>query len=372
MSVRKRVLKHRVAWLADYTDSGGHRRAKQFSTKAEAVAFAAKTRVDVTAGIHTADSASATVAQAGALWIQRAERENLERGTLQFYDEHLRLHINPLIGNLRLSRLTIPVLSNFRNQLLDSGRSTSLTRKILTSLSGIIANAQRQGLVAINNMTAVERVRQHDRSDRRPVMPTRDELRAILAAAQTPRDRVVILAPLLAGLRGSELRGLLWKDVDLKAGIIHVRRRADRYNQLGPPKSKAGVRDVPAAAPLLNALKTWRVACPVTELDLVLPAADGGIEQHVRILRRSFWPAQVAAGVTLEDKNGELVAKYALHSLRHAAAASWIEAGFNAKQICTWMGHSSVQLTFDVYGYLFSNPEDERAKLDRQALRLVE
>ena len=304
------------------------------------------------------------------MWIQRAER-GLERSTVTYYREHTNLHIVPLIGNLRLSRLTIPALSAFRDQLIDT-RGADMARRVLTSLSGIITNARRQGLCTINNVGAIERVKR-ERSDRRPTMPTRDELRAILAATQTPRDRVVVALALFAGLRGSEIRGLTWSDVDHKAGVIHVRRRADRYNHLGLPKSKAGTRDIPTGALLLNALKTWRVACPVNELDLVLPAADGGIEQHVRILRHVFWPIQIAAGVTLEDKSGELVARYGLHALRHAAAATWIEAGFNAKQICTWMGHSSVQMTFDCYGYLMgASPEEERAKLDRLALRLVE
>jgi integrase len=372
MSVRKRMLPTgRVTWLVDYRDGAGIRRAKQFSTKGAATAFAARAKVEVTTGVHTPDSASIAVAEAATLWLERARREGLERGTVTYYDEHIRLHIVPLIGDLRLSRLSVPTLSAFRNRLLDSGRSPDMTRRVLTSLSGIIANAQRMGLVAFNNMRLVERVRRV-RSDRRPVMPSREELRAILAAAQAPRDRVVILLALFAGLRGSEIRGLIWGDVDLKAGVIHIRRRADRYNRLGAPKSRAGIRDIPTGALLLNALKVWRVACPVNELELVLPAADGGIEQHVRLLRHVFWPAQIAAGVTLE-KGGEVVAKYALHALRHAAAALWIEAGFNAKQIQTWLGHATIQETFDRYGYLFDTGKDEqRAELDRLAVRLVE
>ena len=372
MSVRKRIGKTgAVAWVTDYKDGTGARRRRQFSTKAEATAFAAKARVEVTAGVHTPDSVAATVKEAAELWLARARREGLERGTITYYDEHVRLHIVPLLGSVRLSRLTIPTLTAFRNRLLDTGRSADMTRRILVSLSGIISNAQRQGLVAFSNMRHVERVRR-ERSDRRPVMPSREELRSILAATQKPRDRIVIMLAMFAGLRGSEIRGLTWADVDLKAGVIHVRRRADRYRQLGAPKSKAGTRDIPTGALLLNALKTWRLNCPRSEVDLVLPTSDGEVEQHVNLLRHIFWPIQLAAGVTIA-KGGERVAKYGLHALRHACAALWIETGFNAKQVQVWMGHASITETFDTYGYLLSAGQDEeRAGLDRLVVRLVE
>ena len=127
-------------------------------------------------------------------------------------------------------------------------------------------------------------------------MPTQDEMRAIIAA--TPdRYRALILTALFYGLRGSELRGLRWQDIDFKRGELHVRQRADRYNKLGPPKSDAGVRTIPISPFLLNTLKQWRLACPKGELDLAFPDANGGIESHAQILHRAFWPIQRVAGV---------------------------------------------------------------------------
>jgi integrase len=77
MSVRKRKWtthggEPKEAWVVDYVDSGGKRRLKTFPRKKEADAFAAKAGVEVREGTHVADSASATVAQAGALWLARA------------------------------------------------------------------------------------------------------------------------------------------------------------------------------------------------------------------------------------------------------------------------------------------------------------
>ena len=38
-----------------------------------------------------------------------------------------------------------------------------------------------------------------------------------------------------------------------------------------------------------------------------------------------------------------------------------IAAGVNAKAVSTYLGHSSIQVTFDKYGHLFPGSEDEAA-----------
>jgi integrase len=63
---------------------------------------------------------------------------------------------------------------------------------------------------------------------------------------------------IFTGMRLSELRGLVWRDVDLEAGIIHVRQRANAWGIMGPPKSKAGKRDIPLAPIVMNTLRSWR------------------------------------------------------------------------------------------------------------------
>ena len=121
MSVRKRLLGSGEArWLVDYKDGGGIR-VKQFWTKREAEDFHVKARSEVIAGIHTPDAASITIVAAADLWIARCEREGLEAATILDYRQHLKLHIVPFIGSTKLSRLTVPMLNAFRDQLLETG-----------------------------------------------------------------------------------------------------------------------------------------------------------------------------------------------------------------------------------------------------------
>jgi integrase len=180
------------------------------------------------------------------------------------------------------------------------------------------------------------------------------------------------------GLRGSELRGLRWLDVDLQARKISVAQRADASHQIGKLKSKAGYRKIHMPPMVVQALREWKLVCPKGDLGLVFPNGLGKVESHSNILERGLHPIPISAGFTvpvqvLNDAGAPIInnagkavmrdaPKYGMHSLRHACASLWIESGYNPKQIQKLMGQSSIKVTFDVYGHLFSNDEaDQRA-----------
>jgi integrase len=139
---------NREAWVVDYSDQLGTRHLKTFSRKRDADAYHAQVAVDVGAGIHTADSRSITVTEAGQLWLVSREASDLERATLRQYRTHLNLHITPLIGKTRLSAITIPFVRAFEDKLRED-RSPAMVRKVLVSLSSILSDAQERGLVAL-------------------------------------------------------------------------------------------------------------------------------------------------------------------------------------------------------------------------------
>ena len=165
MSVRKRTWTTRKgetkeAWIVDYTDQNGKRHLKTFSKKKQADAFATTAKVQVRHGIHTADSESVTVAAAGGLWLAAAEKNELERTTVDQYQQHLDLHIAPYLGRVKLSQLTAPMVREFEDKLShgipapgsedNAPRSPAMVRKIRGSLGSILADAQERGLVARN------------------------------------------------------------------------------------------------------------------------------------------------------------------------------------------------------------------------------
>ncbi|MBX5008159.1 tyrosine-type recombinase/integrase [Rhizobium lentis] len=398
MSVRKREWMtpkgvQKSAWVVDYTDAAGKRRLKTFQKKKAADSFAATASVEIREGVHVAESASVTVEEAGRLWIASTKAIGLERATIEDYQRHLRLHINPFIGGVKLPTLTIAKVRKFEDDLREGGRSPAMIKKVLVSLGTLLADAAEQGLIARNVVR--ERKKRRGSSDSRQEkrlkgklkigvdIPTREDIKALLGALKG-RWRPMILVAIFCGLRASELRGLRWSDVDLEKREIHVRQRADRFNDIGRPKSETSERTVPAPPMVMNALKEWKLACPkrnsgkkddagepIMVLDLVFPNGTGKVEQLNNILRRGLHPAWIAAGVAVDtgdvDEKGKPIMepKYTgMHALRHFFASWCINRkedgglGLTPKMVQERMGHSTIALTMDRYSHLFPKDDD--------------
>ena len=232
----------RTAWLVDYRDQGGRRRSKQFARKKDADAWRVGAEHEVATGVHTAGSESITVAAAADLWIERAERDGRERSTVKSYREIARLHIAPLLGNRRLSALTRPIVEQYRDDLL-ADRSRAMAGKAVRSLSMILGEAQRRGLVAQNVAKGVRVVRP-SRERERVVIPSRAELRAMLKAA-APDERPILMTIIATGIRSSELRGLRWADIDLKRSPVTRAPACGRVGHDRPAEERGRHADDP-------------------------------------------------------------------------------------------------------------------------------
>jgi integrase len=377
MSVRKRVWTTRggeikEAWIVDYVDGQGDRHIQTFERKKDADAYRDTVARDVRDGVHTAPSKSITVADAAENWLIHIEREGRERSTWTQYRQHVTKHINPRLGNSKLAALTTPRINSFRDELL-ADISRPLARKVLVSLKSLLREAQRRGDVAQNVSLSVS-IGIDKRAKRKlkvgTDIPTPDEIKRLIDAA-TGKWRPLIVTVVFTGLRASELRGLRWEDVDLKCGELHVRQRADRYNNIGAPKSHSGERSIPLGPFVVNTLKEWKLACPKGEAGLVFPTTTGRIEHHKNMLR-ALGPVMVKAGLT--DKEGE--PKYALHAFRHFYASWCINRkedgglGLPLKVVQERLGHASILMTSDTYGHLFPRGDDgdELAAAERSLL----
>jgi integrase len=380
----------RQRYLVQYStaelDSRGKRKrhVKFFNLKKDAAAFHAQVRVDVGKGVHVPASKSITVDAAGRNWIDSCG--DLERTTVDGYQQHLTLHIYPYLASIKLSALNVAIVRDWQDKLrkgvpapgqaVAEPRTADMVKRVTGSLGALLADAIERGHVGTNvvrNLRANRKRGKERKAERRAKgrlkigvdIPTPNEIEAILGAA-TGRWRPLLLVAIRCGLRASELRGLPWSDVDFKKGEIHVHQRADAYNKIGPPKSESGERAVPIPPTTLQALKEWKLKCPRNarrELQYVFPNGDGNVENHANIVTRGLAPTLIAAGVKAPD--GE--AKYSgLHSLRHYFA-SWcinrkVDGGLELplKVVSERLGHSNIAITADLYGHLFPRGDDSK------------
>jgi integrase len=374
MSVRKKILhkgtpQETTWWIADYADRSGRRHQVRFKHKRDAEAHEEKSKVAIRDGKYLVIG-DVTVADAARIWLNRVvangmrHRGPVERTTLQQYQEHVDLHILPRIGRLKLPKLTPQTIERFRDDLLvkngqdEPVMSRAMARKVLVSLKSLLKANNCTHLTG--DVTIGTDARTKSRLEIGRDIPTTAEIgRLIEAAVPNAKMHVLLRVAALCGLRASELRGLRWSDVDLKAEELHVRQRADRFNVIGALKTKESRRTIPLSPETVMALKTWKLACPKGELDLVFPSSTGAIEHYANLLR-SLRPMMRIAG--LVDRNGK--PRYALHAFRHFFA-SWCinprERGgrqLPAKVAQQLLGHSSIVMTFDRYGHLFPSGSD--------------
>jgi integrase len=366
MSVRKKVTRLNgeeiVWWLADYSDGAGRRHQRRFKTKKEAAAHHDQMKVAIRAGHHVALPHDLTIAGAAAKWLRKVDADARERATLKTYREHV-AHILPRIGNQKLAKMTKGHVEHFRDGLLSGDRAVSrdMAAKLLRSLKSIL---KVNGVGHLGDHVRVELPKRlQEKLEVGRDIPTREEVARLVQKAKPGKMRTLIMTVASTGLRASELRGLRWADVDLKASEVHVRQRADRFNTIGAPKSASSRRTVPIGPEVVHALKEWKIACPKGALDLVFPTGAATVENHSNLLR-DLDRVMVAAGVV--DKNG--APKYAAHGFRHFFASWCINpktAGgreLTPKVVQSLLGHSSIVMTLDRYGHLFPGGTD-RAEL---------
>jgi integrase len=290
----------------------------------------------------------------------------LERSTRDRNRQHVELHIAPLIGARKLSQITTPAVHAFADELARNGRSAAMVKGVLVSLGAIFGEARRRGLV-VTNPVADARVKLGERrKSPRPTIPTREELRAVLHNA-AGKHRALIVTAIFTGLRASELRGLRWRNVDLKAGVVTVAERVDQWGNAGPPKSEAGYRDVPLAPYALSALKEHRLAAAGGDDALLFASRTGTPLTHQNMVKRIWNPLQVKAGLVTDAGK----ARYGFHVLRHAAASLFIEQRLSPKRISALMGHSSIQITYNRYGHLLHDGDADQAALAAIEARLL-
>lgn len=143
-----------------------------------------------------------------------------------------------------------------------------------------------------------------------------------------PHYQCAFLTAFLSGVRAGELWALQWGDIDWNSGRLFVRRSVWKGG-FQKPKTRKSVRKIDMPQQLVHALKRWKLACPVSDDDLVFPGIEGGIANHVNIMNRQFYPAIRRAGLR----------QVSFHSLRHSNASMRIQAGQNIKYISEQLGH---------------------------------
>jgi integrase len=274
----------------------------------------------------------------------------------------------PALGDKPIQKLMPGDLQAFYNAKLEGGRadgkegglSTRAVRYLHFLLSAALKQAVKEGLVSRNVAEATNPPKQGKKEIQ---YLTTEEIQRFLQVARESRYYVAMLTELGTGLRRGELLGLKWEDVDLKRGVITVRRQLVRAKG-GPvfhePKTDAGVRTVTLPAEVLRELKAHKARQAQEKLLLGNAYEDSGLvfcqangrRLEPRNFTRHFDNLLKKAGIR----------HVSFHSLRHTHATELLRLGVNLKTIQERLGHSNFNVTANFYAHIADELQQEAAE----------
>jgi len=285
-------------------------------------------------------------AEAGA--VRNASGDPYKPSALRAYETAMRLRVLDEIGDVRLVDVRRPDLQRLADDLLAAGAGASVIAKTFMPLRAIFGRAVDLEIVAVNPCDGTKLPAVRGARDRAVDV---DEAEALLAAVPD-QDRALWATAMFAGLRLGELQALRVDSIDLAAGVIRVEKGWDAKQCEIEAKSAAARRRVPIAAVLRDHL-----------LEHLMATGRRGSEfAFGRTPDSPFDPSTVQKRADRAWTKAKLE-RVTPHECRHTFASLMIAAGVNAKALSTFMGHSTITITMDLYGHLMPGSEAEAATL---------
>lgn len=238
--------------------------------------------------------------------------------------------INPIIGAKPLEAITPDDIQAALVAAEDQAGSRQ-AQLVYTLLHAAFRRAVRSGHIRQSPVEAVDKPDHEGKQGRAIEGDDWERLSPLIVG------NVAFALMAFAGLRRGETLALRRCDIDLQTGVIHVcRQRIRVHGQLvtAPPKSSAGIRDVPISPELEPMLReAVRFLLPN---GLLVPIAP-------ETLAHKWRDAQRKAGIT---------SPYRLHDLRHTYATRLVLAGVNIRVLQYAIGHANYQLTMKTYTHI--------------------
>lgn len=384
-SVSQYQTKAGARWLIKYRDTEGTMKLKRgYLTKKAAADALGDINADIRNGRYTAPTRT-TLGEWLDEWIAG---RRLAPSTLASYQRNIDHHIRPHLGSVRLQQLTGPRITKMYRELEEHGKanhqagtglSPRTVRYLHTILKAALKSAVQNGKIIKNpaDMASPPAAREAKSPEIHPW--SAEHLSAFLQWSQHHRTDVFPAWHVSAftGMRRGELLALRWRDIDLAAGTISIRRSITPVRVKGQgltlveglTKGKASrVVDIdPGTITVLKAHRQARgvLALPLIRDDALVFATEEGQWLHPDRFTKRFVQSVGNCAKQLgkgdEDSGGDVLPTIRLHDLRHTHATLLLKAGVNVKVVSERLGHASVSITWDIYAHVMPGMQREAA-----------
>jgi len=282
-----------------------------------------------------------------------AQRKRFTDSSMRTY-EHVLVQMVKAFPELELSDLELPVGAERMEEFMDErwgGGSHSAYNVNHSIISEFFKWHLRRGRIRSNPMELVDRARKRDvyRSTF-----SKDQCRAIVAEADSLRDRIALRLLLDYGIRKGALQKIEFKHFDHQRKRLTIFTKGARVRTIPIPDSHFWM-DLERHLLDVEARSEHRLMCVVKPIPVGSPDGDGRRRTELRrfpdrpmsstALHR-WWYARlndagiVAKGTTHGEK---------MHKARHTAGQRILDATGDLKLVQKVLGHASIQTTGDVY-----------------------
>ncbi|MBZ5644919.1 MAG: site-specific integrase [Acidobacteriia bacterium] len=270
--------------------------------------------------------------------------------TARAAESHLRAHILPKLGSLRLAEINTKSVQSFVAYLA-TGRSRKTVENVLLTLSSILRTARAWQYACGNFLLAditmpSEGVKKEQRSF------TDEEVGKILKVAREPYGTIYAITSDL-GLRIGETLALRISDVDFSRKIIRIRQSVDAATRtVQGVKSKASSADLPLSPGTESRLRKHLRNHDGTT-DLLFVNRNNRPFSANKLREKNLHP--------LLEKLG--IPRGGFHSMRHGATSALFADGASPAVVQKQMRHSDPRITLGVYGHVVGNQQRDAVEV---------
>lgn len=269
---------------------------------------------------------------------------SVRASTRASYENHIRLHISPLLGGIAIHRLRPRDVERLVADRLRAGKSPATVVRIVTTLRIALNRAVRRRLL-VDNPAALATI---PRVEPRPVQALTEQhaQRIIETVTGTWLESLVVLL-LGSGLRLGEAVGLDWQDVDIDERFVVVRR------------TKTIARAVPISDDAADALRRHRAAA--VRIGPAEPVFT--MERRSRKATDDRMRSQSVTHALPRMLEAAGLPRTTPHGLRHGAATLMVARGVHMRVVAEQLGHRDPAMTARVYAHIVPQQQREAVRL---------
>lgn len=347
----------------NYTDAFGH--ARQIERTAYGAEEAKETERRLSLQTKEVNPSSLLLSDLSARYFA-AQKHEVRESTYAKNLGVFRTHVEPYLGAVRIDKLTVDILENWKASINEKGLSFSMKKNIYSVLRAMLNYAVRIDLLPKNPLHRVGNFK--DAYEKKEALQyyTAEQFQKFIAEAyadaqETGDMRYFTFFSTLfyTGARKGEANALSWSDLD--GDILHIGKNVVQKlkgeDRITPPKNKSSDRTLQVPAPLME----------VFELQKAWQKKNDIYSRHAKICGGT----QSLRDTTIEKKNQQYAEKAGLpkiriHDFRHSHASLLANEGINIQEIARRLGHSKIEMTWNTYSHLYPREEERAVKLLNQ------